>query len=102
MNPVAILENLIAAAIGAIVYWLWQKDSIRRKRKKLEDHLRMEKQKLTDKGQRTISHLIKHLGMTETEILQASISPKIIRRLRTETPGGLATEVLFEYNSKSN
>ena len=76
----AILTALVAA--GAYVLYRWD---IYSKRTELENYLKAEKAAARDKGQRTILHLMARLGLTESEVLQASFGSKhIVRRIAAD------------------
>lgn len=64
----------------------------------MEDYLKNEKARKIDQGQRSILHLVAHLGMTDAEILQASFqSDHVARRLGKDDETGMAKAVLFEW-----
>jgi hypothetical protein len=66
--------------------------------KKLESYLKAEKNKEEDKGQRSLLHLMIKVGLTESEILQASFKSHHIKRLEKLDPKTHMTEkILFEY-----
>ena len=100
MTWLGVLGNIAAiltAAVAAVGYGLYRWDH-RKKREKLEAYLKAEKAKGTDRGQRTILHLIAELGLTESEILHASfISDHIDRRVASDQKTNRATELLLEY-----
>ena len=76
--------------------WRWGRH---KKAKRLEGYLRQEKLK-GGKGQRTALHIIRHVGLTEDEAIQASFdNPKIGRRITEDEKTGLARDLLFEYQS---
>ena len=94
LGNIAAISTALVAVIGAGVYCCnrW------RKRQKLEAYLKAEKAKGKDRGQRTILHLIAELGLTESEILQASfVSNHIDRRIAPDPETNRATELLLEY-----
>jgi len=103
-NASAILTALVATLAGVgYKYAAWKKT------KCLEDYLRSEKQKnitsREDKGQRSILHLMARVGLTESEILQASFKSRYIKRLLTTSAAThLANDILLEYDplGKSN
>jgi len=88
--------TLIGAGVGVYGYVKYRRD-IRQKANRLEEFLREEKIKGEDQGQRSIIRIIKDVGLTEDEIIQASFrNPRIGRRV-VAGEGGLATQLLFEY-----
>jgi|HubBroStandDraft_6_1064221.scaffolds.fasta_scaffold466210_2 hypothetical protein len=71
----------ITTAIVAVWFWCYYQFTLWRKRDKVEEHLAEEKKLGTDKGQRTIAHIMAEVGLTEADVLQAVFSSKkIIRR----------------------
>ena len=100
MNDLACWANLAAiltAVIAVFGYGKYQLNAICR-RKKLEGYLKKEKEKGSNQGQRSIMHLMAHLGLTEAEILQASFTSKQIARKIIEDPDtGYADKLFFEY-----
>ncbi len=89
----------IIALVGVYAY-LRTRCQWRKKRLALEDYLRDEWKEGKDgkkKGQHTSTHLIRHLGLTEEEILKISFESKAIRRVVTKDKEGLADQLLFEY-----
>ena len=74
----------------------------RQKRKRLETYLKAEKEAGKDKGQRTVLHLVAHLGMTETEVVDAAFRSKCTRRVVSTDEKGHASALMFEYDSRPN
>lgn len=94
-NGASIVTAFVALVAAGYVWF-----DLRRKRQKLERYLKEVKQSATgsDKGQRTLLHLIAKLGMTEAELLQASFrSKKVQRRLAKDDETGRASAMLLEY-----
>ncbi|NTI17046.1 hypothetical protein G6L29_15505 [Agrobacterium rhizogenes] len=97
-NHLEILANIAAILTAMIAVWaygrfLWER---RQKRIRLETHLRDEKNS-ADQGQRTVLHLVAHLGMSEAEIVDAAFKSKVIRRLVSVDEQGRADRLLLEY-----
>ncbi|MGJ8572714.1 MAG: hypothetical protein ACSHXI_18655 [Hoeflea sp.] len=88
---------ILTAIVAVFGYGKYLFDQHRRKMRLIE-YLKSEKQKNEDKGQRTILHLIAKLGMTEAQVLEASFqSGKITRRLSKDGNTGRANEILLEW-----
>lgn len=68
-----------------------------RKRWRLECHLKKEKEKKTDKGQRTILHCMAKTGMTQDEVLRSAFHSSHINTLVKEDEKGYASDLLLEY-----
>ena len=68
----------IATAIVALYAYGCYRCRLRRKRIRLEQYLKSEKEKKTDKGQRTVLHLSATLALTDSDILQAAFESKNI------------------------
>lgn len=97
LNTWANWATILTAGVPAGGYGLYQW-RIFNKRTKLEAYLKQEKEKGTDKGQRSILHLMAKVGLTETEILKASHSSKhIIQRVTSDPKTSRADTLLFEY-----
>jgi hypothetical protein len=88
--------TFIGAAVGVFGYIKYQCD-VSQKGKRLEEFLRSEKMKAVDQGQRSVIRIIKEVGLTEDEIIQASFRNPRIRRRVVSDERGLAQELLFEY-----
>ena len=99
----AFIITAFGAYIGVNAYWRHLRD-FRRKRLELEAYLVREKQNPRDKvdrGQRTLLNIIRHVGLTEEEILKISFeSDKIERRLSKDENDRFADRLLFEYVEK--
>jgi hypothetical protein len=101
---IEILANIasILTAFIAVIFWVNYKCEFKTKMEKLETYLKNEKLK-EDKGQRSILHLVANVGLTESEIIQASFkSGHIKRRLVKDSETGLANSILLEYVENSN
>src|SRR4051794_16208046 len=73
---VAAVVTAGVAVFAYVNYRLEQRD----KRIRLERHLKEEKEQGCDQGQRSITHLMAQLGMTEAEVLHAAFKSDLIRR----------------------
>ena len=93
----AILTAVVAVSMSG---WYFCQRS--RKRRRLEDYLKAEKETGRDKGQRTVLHLVAELGMTETEVVDAAFRSKCIRRVVIRDKEGRANRLMLEYAPKSN
>ncbi len=91
-NVASILTAFVA--IGAYAIYRCERS---KKRSRLENYLRAERDK-GDKGQRTVTHLIAAVGLTEADIFDAAFASAHIKRTTRKDPEtGLATSILFEY-----
>ena len=94
----AFFVTVVGAGVGIGGYarfrWEWN-----RKKKALESYLKLQKQSAQDdkKGQQTMTHLIRHVGLTEDEILKISFVSDLIERKVVTDKDGHAVELLFEY-----
>jgi hypothetical protein len=70
------------------------------RRQKLEQYLREEKRKETDKGQRTILNLVANLSMTEAEILAAAFDSKLLKSVTSVDDKGHADGLFFQYDGE--
>lgn len=89
------------AAIFTAVVAAWGYGSYRRdrctKRSRLESHLKKEKAKGEDMGQRSVKHLVANLGMSENDVMDAAFRSKHIRCVTIQDDDGFADSLLFEY-----
>ena len=94
----AFFVTLVGAAVGIWGYarFLWEGN---KKKKALESYLKVQKQSAQDgkKGQQTMTHLIRHVGLTEDEILKISFESNLIERKVVTDKDGHAVDLLFEY-----
>ena len=86
-------------AIWAYGRYLYERHQ---KRLRLEAHLKAEKKVGHDEGQRTILHLVAHLGMTETEVVDAAFRSKCIRRVVRTDEKGHASALLLVFDPRPN
>ena len=100
MDWLTVFGNGAAVAtflIAAFAYFHYRLDRWR-KRRKVENYLKAEKEEAKDRGQRSVLHLMAKLGLTEAEILNASSqSSHIARRIATDPETNRAEALLFEY-----
>jgi hypothetical protein len=95
----------IATPLVGIYFWTVYKCEFSRKREALEKYL---KEKWDGKGsggsyQFTFLHLTAKLGLTESEILQASFDSCCIKRLeKCDEKTGLTTNILFQFDGKNS
>lgn len=89
----AVLANTASIVTAGVAAWAYIQYRLRwaKKVKKLEDYLRNETAAGVDKGERTITHLIRELGMTEADILHCASESKVIdRRISMDEETGQA------------
>jgi hypothetical protein len=90
----------IATAIVAVWAFGHYKYLLRRKRIDLEEYLKSEKGKGTDRGQRTLLHLSRALALSQADILQAAFdSENVEPRIETDLDGK-AKRLLLEYKTQ--
>ncbi|MHA7776114.1 hypothetical protein [Roseibium sp. M-1] len=88
---------IITAIVAFFGYGAYRCDIVK-KRLCLEKYLKSEQLKGSDKGQRSILHIVARIGMTETEILQASFRSKhILRKIASNDGTGRAEAILIEW-----
>jgi hypothetical protein len=96
----------ILTGVLALVAWLNYKHGFHKKRQALEKYLEKESiegPKRGEIGRHTIRHLTAVLGLTESEILQASFESKTVRRrVFTDQNTNVAGELFFEYKKHPN
>ena len=102
LTIVASLASIFTAVVALWVY-LRRRRRWASKRRRLEYYLRKERETGGDKGQRTIMHLIRALGLNDAKILESAFSSKNIARRVSKDPntGEAGTLYLvYEPNSK--
>lgn len=67
------------------------------KRRQLVDYLKEQKRTANDKGQRSLLHLVRHVGLTADEILKMSCKRKRIERRIKKDAKGYAESLLFGF-----
>ncbi|MBB3356018.1 putative iron-regulated membrane protein [Rhizobium sp. BK049] len=92
-NVAAVVTALVA--IFAYGRYLWER---RAKRLRLEKHLAEERDTSDDMGQRTLLHLIAHLGMSEADIIDAAFRSKVVKRKVATDDKGRADRLLLYYD----
>lgn len=94
----AFIVTLIGSGVGIYGY-VDYRCKWSRKRAKLESYLRDAKRRASGdkKGQQTANHLIRHLGLTEDEILKISFESKHVDRRVGADGRGNADVLYFEY-----
>lgn len=101
LDNVAHIAAILTSVIAVFGYGKYRFDGVN-KRLKLESYLKAEKDNASagNKGQRSILHLMAKLGMTESEILQASFNSKrIYRRIAANPVNNRAEALLLEYRA---
>ena len=101
LETVSHLAAILTAGVAAVAYGSYLYERCQ-KRRRLESHLKAEKEGGQDKGQRTVLHLVARLGMTETEVVDAAFRSKCIRRVVKPDTEGYAETLMFEYYPSPN
>ena len=102
LGTIANVAAILTAIIAFFGYGAYLLDQ-RSKRTSLEKYLRAEKQGGTDRGQRSILHLMANVGMTEAEIIQASFRSKnISRKIAKDDSSGRAEALLMEWTDNDH
>ena len=98
----AACATIITAVIVVIAYVHFGSVQLRN-RWRVERYLKSEKEAGRDQGQRSLTHLVARIGLTETEIMDASFRSKCIRRRIVSDPATKrAVEVLLEYEGETS
>lgn len=98
LEVLANIAAVVTAGVAVFAYANYRLEQ-RSKRIRLERHLKEEKERGLDQGQRTITHLVAQLGMTEAEVLHAAFRSDLVRRATVVDDEGYAEALLFEYDS---
>jgi hypothetical protein len=97
-----IVASLIA--IGGVYYafreYSSQKKRWQSKREELEAYLK-DKKIGNEYEQKTALHLIRHLGLTQDEILKISFESSVIERKIKPDEAGMADRLLFHYEGQN-
>jgi len=92
-NAIAILTAVVAVSGFGVYHWRQF-----HKCQRLERYLKSEKAKDEDRGQRSLVHLMAKVGLTESELKQASIRSKhIVRKIVKDGKTGRADSILLEW-----
>lgn len=95
-----LIANLAAIITGGIALFFYFRDRLERraKRVRLENYLKREKAKGVDAGQRTILHLVRHVGMSASDVYTAASKSKRIQVRTMAGKAGYADRLLFEHD----
>lgn len=93
---ITLIITTVATSVGLWGYFSYCFNA-KQKRRKLEQYLKEQKEKLHGQGQRSLIHLVRHVGLTEDEIIQISFKSKRIERRIKKDEEGYAKSLLFEY-----
>ena len=96
--------NVIVIVGAAIALFEWGRFRYRKeqKRMRLEEHLQDEKRKDSKKGkkgQRSLTHLVSNLGISETEVLDLAFGNKKIELKIKANAEGYADKILLMYRA---
>lgn len=100
MTCLGIIANIAAILTAVIAAYGYGKYCLDRNQKcqQLEKHLKVEKTKGKDSGQRSLLNLMAKVGMTEAELIQASFRSKhIVRKIAKDEETGRADALLLEW-----
>jgi hypothetical protein len=88
---------ILTALVAVLAYGRYLNER-RKKRRKLEAHLKAARDRGVDHGQRTVLHLMSRLSMSESDVLDAAFRSKHIRpAVSVDDQTGHAKALLFEY-----
>lgn len=88
---------IFTAAVAVIAYGHFRCERYG-KRRRLEAYLKCEKDAGKDQGQRTLTHLVANLGMSETDVLDSALRSRCIKRRVLTDKEGKASGILLEYS----
>ncbi len=91
-NIAAVLTGIVA--VWAYGFYQWERCS---RRKALENHLKAEKEKAKDRGQRAVLHLVAHLNMSQDNVLDAAFNSKKVKCVSASDNKDRVALILFEY-----
>lgn len=97
LDAVAALVVIATGATGVTIFGIRFLKSAQRRRR-LEDYLKDEKGMGHDEGQRSVPNLMRHLRMTEREVLEAAFQSKVVQPRTRQDDQGHADKLLFVYD----
>lgn len=103
-SVLAALFSFIGGVVGVWGYGSYRCGR-RKKRKALEEYLKDVKHRdalAGKRGQRGLLHLVRHVGLTEDEILQLSFASPLIERRISADGDGQAESLYFEYVARES
>lgn len=100
---VSAASDWAAILTAGVAVWAYGQYLLHRRgqTKALEKYLRAEENSSDNKGQRTITHLMARLSMTEAEVVRASFRSKKVRSFIGMDDKGRADVLLFQHNDSS-
>lgn len=102
LGGVANIAAILTAVIAVFGYVLYRVERYS-KRRKVENYLKHRKEAAASdgkKGQHSVLHLMAQLGLSESEVYQASFGSKHIQPVLTKGAlDGMAKDILFEYRA---
>lgn len=94
------IASILTAVVATVVASYYALDR-KNKRVKLENYLKAERLDNPDRHIHTALHLMARLGLTESEILNASFaSDHVIRKEHVNRDTNLTDQILFEYQER--
>lgn len=87
---------ILTAVVAVWAYGFYHFERCR-KRSKLESYLKAEKEKKVDRGQRTVLHLVAHLNMSESDVLDAAFRSKKVQCVTASDNKDRVALILFEH-----
>jgi hypothetical protein len=101
----SILANIAQVVTALVAGWAYfaYRSKLKRKRLRLEKHLAEERSSVlpkatADMGQRSVTHLMARVAMTEADIPEAAFSSDLIESyVSTDSETGHAAKLLFAY-----
>jgi hypothetical protein len=97
LDILAAWASILTAAVAVLAYAVYRYERYA-KRRRLENYLQAEKARGVDKGQRTLTHLVANVGMSESDILDCAFRSKHIART-VDVKDGKAVGLFLEYES---
>lgn len=88
---------ILTAAVAVFAYGRYVYERFN-KRRKLEEHLKNERDLGTDQGKRSVLHLMANLSMSESEVLDAAFRSTRVRPAVSVDCQGRAEAILFVYD----
>ncbi len=100
LEIVANIAAILTALVAIMAAYYYKRDR-KKKQLKLENYLRAAQLDKPDRHTYTALHLMAQLGLTESEILNASFTSRhIIRKEHVNTDTSLTDQILFAYQER--
>src|ERR1043165_5887822 len=85
------------AVMVCLLVWLMRESAGRKRSKRVEDYLRLERANGQDRGQRSTKQITAALGMSTAQVMDAAARSRAINRLAIAAGANSSETAVFEY-----